>query len=106
MIPDDDHIRALIARSGESLNAEIKRWLDPSGVAGIAKIVKATFALRNRNGGFLVIGFNDETLEPDLANAPTDVRGAFHQDTIQALISRYARRSIPPRVRSGSRCSS
>ncbi len=90
MIPDDDQIRALIARPGESLNVEIKRWLDPSDVAGIAKIVKATFALRNRNGGFLVVGFDDKTLEPDMANAPPDVRGAFHQDTIQALISRYA----------------
>jgi hypothetical protein len=90
MIPDDDQIRALIARPGESLNVEIKRWLDPSEVTGAAEIVKATFALRNRNGGFLVIGFDDKTLEPDLANAPPDVRGTFHQDTIQALISRFA----------------
>jgi hypothetical protein len=36
------------------------------------------------------IGFDDKTLEPDLANAQPDVRGIFHQDRIQALISRYA----------------
>jgi hypothetical protein len=89
MIPDDDQLRALVARPGESLNVEIKRWLDPADPAGIAKIVKAAFALRNRNGGFLVIGFNDKTLEPDLSNAPPDARGAFHQDTIQGLISRH-----------------
>ncbi|MCA1363408.1 hypothetical protein I6F14_23690 [Bradyrhizobium sp. IC3069] len=41
--------------------------------AGIAKIVKAAFALRNRNGGFLVVGFDDKTLLPDAANAPTDI---------------------------------
>jgi predicted HTH transcriptional regulator len=90
MIPDDDQIRALVARPGESLNVEIKRWLDPSEPAGIAKIVKAVFAIRNRNGGFLVIGFDDKTLEPDLANEPPNVRGTFHQDIIQGLVSRYA----------------
>ena len=80
MIPDDDQIRALVARPGESLNVEIKRWLDPADPVAAAKIVKAVFALRNRNGGFLVIGFDDKTLEPDMTNAPPDVRGAFHQD--------------------------
>jgi Schlafen, AlbA_2 len=90
MIPDDDQIRALVARPGESLNVEIKRWLDPSEPAGIAKIVKAAFALRNRNGGFLVVGFDDKTLEPDIANEPAEVRGTFHQHIIQGLVSRYA----------------
>jgi hypothetical protein len=90
MIPDDDQIRSLIARPGESLNVEIKRWLDPADTAGAAKIVKAVFAVRNRNGGFLVIGFDDKTLLPDISGEPVDVRGAFHQDTIQGLVSRYA----------------
>jgi hypothetical protein len=90
MIPDDDQIRALVARPGESLAVEIKRWLDPADPAGVAKIVKAAFALRNRDGGFLVVGFDDTTLQPDPANEPIDVRGTFHHDTIQGLISRYA----------------
>ncbi|MCP3468704.1 ATP-binding protein [Bradyrhizobium sp. CCGUVB1N3] len=90
MILDDDQIRALVARPGEALSVEIKRWIDPSQPAGIAKIVKAAFALRNRNGGFLVIGFDDKTLQPDAANAPPDIRATFHQDVIQGLVSRYA----------------
>jgi hypothetical protein len=90
MIPDDDQTRALVARPGESLNVEIKRWLDPADPAGAAKIVKAAFALRNRNGGFLVTGFDDETLQPDTSNIPADVGGTFHQDAIQGLISKDA----------------
>ena len=98
MIPDDDQIRALVARPGESLNVEIKRWLDPSNPAGVAEIVKAAFALRNRNGGFLVIGFDDKTLEPGTANEPPDVRGTFHQDIMQGLVSRYAHKPFEVQV--------
>ena len=54
--------------------------------------------LRNRNGGFLVIGFDDETLEPDLDNEPPDVRSVFHVDKIQGLISRYASELFEVRV--------
>ena len=88
MIPDDDQIRALVARPSESLTVEIKRWLDPADPAGAAKIVKAAFALRNRDGGFLVIGFDDDRLQPDSTNEPADVRATYHQDAIQGLISR------------------
>jgi schlafen family protein len=90
MIPDEDQIRALVTRPGEALNVEIKRWVDPAEPAGSAKIVKAAFALRNRNGGYLVIGFDDNTLQPDAPNQLEDVRGSFHQDIIQGLISRHA----------------
>jgi hypothetical protein len=51
----------------------------------------------NRNGGFLIIGFDDKTLQPDPANAPKDVQASFRQDIIQALISRYA--SVPFEIR-------
>jgi Schlafen, AlbA_2 len=90
MILDDDQIRALVVRPGETLTVEIKRWLDPSQPAAVAKIIRATFALRNRNGGFLVLGFDDKTHQPDATNKPADVRAVYHQDIIQGLISRYA----------------
>jgi hypothetical protein len=90
MILDNDQLRALVIEPGEGINVEIKRWLDPSDPASSAKIVKAAFALRNRNGGFLVIGFDDATLQPDAGNQPSDVRATFHQDVIQGLISRHA----------------
>jgi hypothetical protein len=103
MIPDDDQIRALVARPSEGLNVETKRWLDPADPGSVAKIVKAAFALRNRNGGFLVIGFDDGTLQPDTPNQPADVPGTFHQDTIQGLISRYASEPFEVHVSFGER---
>jgi hypothetical protein len=103
MIPDNDQILDLIARPGESLNVEVKRWLDPADPAGAAKIVKAVFALRNRNGGFVIIGFDDKTLQPDLDHELTDVRGAYHQDKIQLLVSRYAHEPFEVHVAFGER---
>ena len=87
---DFSRIQALVDRPSESLSIELKRWIDPDQPEGKAKIVKAALALRNYGGGYLVIGFDDNTHEPDQDNAPQDVQAAFHIDKIQALISRYA----------------
>jgi Putative DNA-binding domain len=87
---DQSRIDDLVARPSESLNVEIKRWINPAEPEGQVKIIKAAFAIRNSNGGFLLIGFDDETLLPDQTSAPSDVQTAFHLDVIQGLISRYA----------------
>lgn len=87
---DHDAIKELLSRLTEGLNVEVKSWIDPDQPGGVAKIVKAALALRNRNGGYLVVGFNDETLKPEAANRPANVRAAFHLDKIQGLVSRYA----------------
>jgi hypothetical protein len=86
---DQTHIDDLVARPTESLNVEIKRWINPDGPEGEAKIALAALAIHNRNGGFLIIGFDDKTLQPDAGNEPGDVRTAFHIDKIQRIVSRY-----------------
>jgi predicted HTH transcriptional regulator len=91
-------IDELIAHPSESLNVEIKRWIDPATPEGTAKIVKAAQALRNRNGGFLILGFDDKTLQPDVGNAPADPRAVFHLDVIQAIVSRYSSVTFEVRV--------
>jgi predicted HTH transcriptional regulator len=63
-------IDALINNPSENLAVEIKQWIDPTISHGIAKIAKGLLALRNQDGGFLVIGFNDKTLQPDLQGPP------------------------------------
>jgi len=83
-------IEALVGSPSESLNVEIKRWIDPTQTAGIEKIVKGVLALRNRNGGYFVVGFDDTTLAPDVANEPPNAKQLFHVDVIQGEISRYA----------------
>jgi hypothetical protein len=47
-------------------------------------------ALRNQNGGYLVIGFNDKTCKPDPVPAAVNVRLQYHTDEIQRIVSRYA----------------
>ena len=87
---DFSRIQALVDRPGESLSVELKRWIDPASPEGKEKIVKTALALRNYGGGSLVIGFDNDTLEPDTNNVPQNVRQDFHIDKIQALISKYA----------------
>lgn len=83
-------VDGLIGNPSESLNVELKRWIDPSQPAGIEKIIKGVFALRNRNGGFFVVGFDDKTLAPDVVNEPANAKDLFHVDAIQGIISKYA----------------
>lgn len=99
-----DEINGLVERSSEGLSAEIKGWISPSSQEGISKLIKAIFALRNRNGGFLLIGFDDKTLRPDVINSsPVDVRQAFHADVIQGIVSKYASEPFEVRIGFGGR---
>lgn len=86
---DAGYLRQLIDRQTESLSVEIKRWINPSLPEGMGKIVKSCIALRNNNGGFLIIGFDNDTHQPD-ENVPESVRRTFHVDAIQSLVSKYA----------------
>lgn len=67
---DSSRIQELISRPGESLSVEVKAWIDPDIPDGISKIVRAALALRNHGGGYLVIGFDNDTLQPDKRNVP------------------------------------
>jgi hypothetical protein len=67
-----------VERPGEKLSVEIKRWIDPDQPEGIAMIIRAALAPRNHGGGYLVIGFDNKTLQPDQNNVPSDVRALFH----------------------------
>ncbi len=80
----------LVNAPSEGLSVEIKRWIDPTQPAGIAKIAVACMALRNRDGGYLVIGLDDNTLEPVAEDRPEDVRNSFHLDVVQHIVSKYA----------------
>lgn len=95
---EEDQLAALVRRPSESIAVELKTWIDPRTPEGAAKIAKAAFAMRNRNGGFLVIGFDDKSGEPDrygLDGSPTEL---FHVDIVQQIISRYASDPFPVEV--------
>ena len=80
----------LVRSPSESRNVEVKRWIDPANPKNQAKIIKCLHALRNFNGGYLVIGFDDKTGKPDTSNIPNNVRDDYHQDKIQKLVSEYS----------------
>jgi hypothetical protein len=86
--PSLARIKALIDRPSESLACEIKTWLDLALPEHQVIVIRTLLALRNQNGGELVLGFNDKTLMPD--QAPADVSTRYHIDTLQGLVSRYA----------------
>lgn len=87
---DNSRVKALVERPSESLAVEIKTWFDPDSIEGQAKIVRATLALRNHDGGFFLIGFDDKSLLPDLGRVPADVKKAFHPDKIYSLVARFS----------------
>jgi hypothetical protein len=84
-------VQQLVDYPRESLAVELKGWFDPDSPEGQAKIVRGCIAMRNRGtGGFILLGFDNQTTVPDLAGAPSDVRAAFHADKINGLVNRYA----------------
>jgi hypothetical protein len=85
----DEELRQLLAAPREGFDLELKQWIDPKAPEGIAKIAKGCIALRNNNGGRMVIGFKDDGT-PDMANTPADVRATFHVDVVQEIVSRYS----------------
>jgi hypothetical protein len=87
----EEQIQSLVDRPHESMAVELKIWLSPDEPQGISKIVRTLLALRNQNGGFLVIGFDNRTLQPvsALLTAP-ELHKLFHADVIQHLVSKYA----------------
>jgi hypothetical protein len=86
---DQTEIDRLVAGPAETRDVEIKAWIDPRTPEGKVKLLTALLALRNFNGGRLVIGFHNKTLQP-LPAAPADILDAFHNDDIQGLISRHS----------------
>ena len=87
---DDDPLASLIANPSESLAVELKAWVDPTTPQGIKALVRAVLALRNSNGGFLLIGFDNQTRQPLRDDAPMDPSLVFHADLLQGLVSKYA----------------
>ena len=79
----------LIRAPSESLSVEIKNWIDPKQSSGQAQIVRAAVALRNFDGGHLIIGFNDETRKPE-PTPPANIQQIFHIDEIQKLITKHS----------------
>src|SRR3954468_24344340 len=100
---DLDFIADLVRYPRESLSTELKAWFDPSMPEGQAKIVRCALAMRNRGGGFMLVGFDNATGDPSTNDRPPGARIAFHIDRTQGLITRFASESFDVTVHSVER---
>jgi len=73
---------------------ELKGWFDPKQPEGVAKLVRGCLALRNNDGGFLIVGIDDKTLQISTASPDWIVHTDFHPDHVQSLIAKYASRAF------------
>ena len=95
---EQEFISNLVRNPSESLSLELNDWIDPDASEGIAKIVKAALAMRNNNGGYLLIGFNNSDGSPNFERAPEDVVTTFHVDKIQGYITKYSSESFEIKI--------
>lgn len=75
----------------ESLDFEVKQWLDLNDPEARGAIAKALIALENHGGGFLLIGYKDNgsgRLEPD-ENRPVNL-DVYNTDAINAIVKKCA----------------
>jgi len=80
----------LIKHPREALDIEIKQWIDPKQRIDQAILAKSIIALGNYGGGYLIIGFkqdSDGQFYPH-DDRPPDLK-AFSQDDIQGIVRRY-----------------
>jgi hypothetical protein len=96
---DQQQGEELTQNPSESLALEIKTWIDPDSPEGRAKIVKSCIALRNHDGGRLLIGFNNDTGEPEVNTLLQDVEASFHIDNIQGMVTKHASEAFEVEVR-------
>ena len=70
----------------ETLDIELKEWIDLGEKAAQAKLAKHIAALANQGGGYLDFGFcDDESIAP---SCPEDI-SSFNRDTFGKIVSRY-----------------
>ena len=88
---DQSALVELLDEPRESLEVELKEWLDLATVDHRASLAKELLALANHGGGYVVIGFRelpDGAFEVALPR-PENL-AAWSQDAIQDIIAKYA----------------
>jgi hypothetical protein len=96
-----DELKERLRRPTETLQQELKSWVGLDSPVDRARIARALIALRNRNGGSLVFGFDNSTLTPAEQGMPADVRSFYHPDKLQKLVTDYIEPAFPITVEFG-----
>ena len=93
----EKRIRELVENPRESLSVELKGWINPDDPIGVVKIVKAALAMRNNDGGTLLIGFSNQG-KPQGGKAPQNVKDLYHVDKIQGLITKHSSEAFEVKI--------
>ena len=83
-------LEELIMYPRETIDIEIKPWLDLNSNEDKANLAQAVLALANHGGGFVILGFQekDNTWKPD-EERPNDFK-FYNQDIVNGIIQSYA----------------
>jgi predicted HTH transcriptional regulator len=81
-----DDLEALIASPCETLEIELKAWLDLTSKGPRATLAKELIALANHGGGHVILGFDDAGPAP--ISRPTGY--TVTTDDVNGIVSRYA----------------
>ena len=82
-------LQRLVEFPGEDLSAEYKDWLDVTSPHGKATLAKHAIALANHGGGYIVLGFSEET-ERLVSHEKSSGLPEITQDAVNAAVRRYA----------------
>lgn len=97
MAISDEELRQRLFTAQESFDTELKPWIDPASDVGKAVIAKACLALRNLNGGVLIIGVADDgSCRND--DVPADIRERYCADRIHDIITKFSSEAFEVRV--------
>lgn len=87
-----------IATLSETLDTELKDWLDLEDKNHAALLALACIALRNHGGGRVILGVDDATLRPSKVSKPADLAKAYHSDRVNAAVAKFALPKFEVRV--------
>src|SRR6202158_1280172 len=94
----------LVNEPRETLDVEVKEWLDLTDNDHRALVAKEIIALANHGGGVLVIGFEEQADGTfKLSGGRPSNLDAWSQDSIQSIIAKYVDPGVQCRVHHRSR---
>ena len=92
-----DELEAALIDPNEDLSFEYKAWLDLGSNHGKATLAKAVIAMANADGGYVVIGYNEEGDTLRSVPRPEAIR-EITQDLVNAAIQRFAAPALHVRM--------
>jgi hypothetical protein len=85
-----DRFEDLVDYPRESLEVELKTWLDLGVEADRANVAQALLALANHGGGFVVLGLEERDGGWHRAAGGPPDESAYNQDTVNEIAKKYA----------------